>query len=310
MVQNMLMRIVIYDASYAVGFLLMLLLSLLRCRAYGISRARAAVYSFITFLSGLAGAFALGQIYDLLYALKKIKTDIHVEMLGAVIFTSLFLLAAVSAEKQILKKKAAADVGAPARTVSFRDTMDLMIPGSFLVFACIKLGCAVRGCCFGVEWSWGVFSPYLRKTVFPVQLFESAGIFIIIVLCYYIKQTGFYRRGMAGPLAAGLYGLARFGWETMRFYTPEMRNFAGGFTLWQLFCVLTVAVAAIWLTVLYKTRPPEPMPQSRAFAFVQAKLQKSKRKNKKAANGGQNAAKRKGHKKKKAAAKRGGKKRR
>ncbi len=161
-----------------------------------------------------------------------------------------------------------------------------------------------------MESGWGVFSPYLRKTVFPVQIFESVSICAILILVYCIKQTGFYRRGMAGPLAAGFYGLVRFCWEYKRFYTPEMRNYAGGFTLWQLFCILTAAVAAIWLAVLYKTQPPEPMPQSSAFAFVRAKLREQKRKHKKSpAYGGKTAAKRKGRKKKKPAAKRGGKKR-
>ena len=39
--QNTIRGIIIYDATYVVGFILMLLLSLFRCKAYGISRKRA-----------------------------------------------------------------------------------------------------------------------------------------------------------------------------------------------------------------------------------------------------------------------------
>ncbi len=143
----------------------MLTLSLLRCGVYHSSRARAVAYSFITFASGFLGALIIGAVYNFLFSLKGIVTDIKVDVLGAVIFTALFLLIAVSIEKLYLKRKAesaarngAAD-GAPIRSVSFRDTMDMMIPGSFLVFACIKFGCRVRGCCFGVECSWCVHPP-------------------------------------------------------------------------------------------------------------------------------------------------------
>lgn len=263
---NIFTRILIYYALYIVGFVLMLLLSVFRCKAYNISRVRALVYSFITFLSGLCGALIIGKIYNLIASLKDWYPDIKVDVLGAVIFTSLFLLAAVYIEKAILKRRQAApadgkEKSVPKKTVSFRDTMDLMIPGSFLVFASIKLGCMFRGCCWGVECSPGVFSPYLQTTVFPIQIFESATIVAIVIGSYFIKQTRFYRRGMAGPLAAFLYGLARFFWEFFRWYSPETRHFFLGFTLWQIFCILVLIVAGIWLFVLYKTQPSEPMPK-------------------------------------------------
>ena len=266
MIGDILTRIIIYYATYAVGFILMLLLSLLRCPVYGSSRARAAAYSVITFLSGFAGALIIGVVYNFLFSLKGVETAIRVDMLGAVIFTSLFLLAAVYIEKYYWKRQAqkAAQDGAkaaPARTVSFRDTMDMMIPGSFLVFTCIKLGCHVRGCCAGVECGWGIYFPNRDITLFPVQLCEFASLCLILIGCYFIKQTRFFRRGMAGPLTACLYGFARFGWEFLRWYTPETRYFLFGLTLWQLFCLLVIAVSAVWLLILYKTQPGEPLPK-------------------------------------------------
>ncbi|MBQ9879957.1 MAG: prolipoprotein diacylglyceryl transferase [Clostridia bacterium] len=309
MFEDVLRRIFFYYATYAVGFALMLALTLIRCRVYGSSRVRAAVYSFITFLSGFAGAALIGFVYNLLFSLKGVKTDIYVDMLGAVIFTSLFILAAVSVEKRYLrskKEKTGKSKNAPqARSVSFRDTLDMMIPGSFLMVACIKIGCHVRGCCYGVEWPWGIHYENRGITVFPVQMFEFATICAILITCFFIKQTRFYRRGMAGPLTAGIYGAARFFWEFFRGYTPEMRDFLFGLTLWQLFSLLVIAVTSVWLAVLYKTRPSEPLPKSAVQIKVEEKLGIGKKK-KAAKNKNATAGSRK---KKSPAAKRGGRKR-
>ena len=277
---NVFTRILVYDATYVVGFVLMLSLSLLTHGLYKSSRLRAAAYSFITFFSGLAGAFIIGFLYNVILSLKDIKTDVRVDVLGAVIFTSLFLLAAVYAEKGLLRlraKKSGEDI--PPRAVSFRDTMDMMIPGSFLVFASIKFGCSIRGCCFGVECSWGVHAlndP--NVTLFPVQLFECATLLLILLTCYFIKRTPFFRRGMAGPLAANLYGLSRFFWEILRYNPPELRHFALGMTVWQVFCVLVLIVSVIWLGVLYKTQPSEPLPKSRLHTWAEMKLKGGKKK--------------------------------
>ena len=310
MINEMLTRILIYYATYLVGFVLMLLLSLFRCSVYGSSRARAAAYSFITFLSGLAGALIIGVVYNFLYSLKGINTTIRVDVLGAVIFTSLFLLAAVSIEKRYLKSKAekaalnGTEDAAPIRTVSFRDTMDMMIPGSFLVFTCIKLGCHVRGCCAGVEYSWGIYFPNRDITLFPVQLFEFATLCAILIACYFIKQTSFFRRGMAGPMTAGMYGVARFGWEFARYYSPEMRHFLFGLTLWQLFSILVIVVSAIWLAVLYTTQPSEPLPKKPPSKTVK-KTGGNRKKGKTSAKNNQNGTALAGSKNKKTAAKNG-----
>ena len=316
MINDMITRILLYYATYALGFILMLLLSLFRCGVYGSSRARTAVYSVITFLSGFAGAWIIGAIYNILFSLKGIETDVKVDVLGAVIFTALFLLAAVTVEKQHLQRKAkkaardGTDAIAPIRTVSFRDTMDMMIPGSFLVFACIKFGCHIRGCCYGVEWSWGIYLPNMDITLFPVQLFECATLCLIVLACILFQQTNVFRRGMTGPFAANLYGVARFFWEFFRYNTPEMRNYLFGMTLWQLLSILVIVVSAIWLTVLYKTQPAEPLPKGRLLLTAEEKLGIG-RQNKKnaAAKNSKYGTTRKGNKKKKPAAKQGKRKR-
>ena len=263
----------LYILSYAVGFFMMTLITLIRSKAYRTGIPRAAVYSVITFLSGFTGAVIIGMIYDLLALLKNMMATVFVDVLGAVVFSALFLLAAVNTEKAIIKKRNLRTAEGetedrpkrrPLAPVSYRDTMDLVIPGAFVFFACIKIGCALRGCCWGFECSWGVTAPsYYNKTTFPVQLFESASIFIIAVASHFVQKASFYRRGMAGPFAAFLYGVARFFWEFFRWNPPEMRHFFLWLTIWQLFCILIWAVAGTWMRILFKTQPAEPRPKRR-----------------------------------------------
>ena len=271
----------LYVMCYVFGFLLMLLITVLRRKVYKTSLLRALIYSFITFLSGFCGAVIIGLIYDLLAMLKGITATVFVDVLGAVVFTSLFLLAAIYSEKAILKRRLRRaqtenDAVFQPWLVSFRDTMDLMIPGAFIVFTCIKIGCAFRGCCFGVEWSWGVTAQfYYNKTVFPVQIFESASLFLCALAGIFVQKASFYRRGMSGPFAAFLYGTARFFWEFYRYNPPEMRHFFLGLTIWQLFCILVWIVAGAWMIILFKTQPREPLPKSNRTQKRKAKQKQS-----------------------------------
>ena len=264
---SILTRMLIYNATYAVGAVLMLLTVIISSKTYGISRMRAAVYAVLSFGAGIGGANLIGAVYNALWSLKGIETDIKVDMLGAMIFTLFFLLAVIPAEKGVRKRMSAKPGGREIKPVSFRDTMDMIIPGAFLVFTCIKLGCHIRGCCYGVPWEHGVRSPMGDIRLFPVQLCEFASLCAILIICSFIKRTKLYRRGMAAPLTAFMYGAARFCWEYARYYTPEMKHFASGLSLWQLFSLLVIVVTAIWLAVLVKTQPPEPLPELKIISL-------------------------------------------
>ena len=279
----------LYVACYAIGVVFFLLINVVRRKIYGAGRLRAAVYAPLTFLLGFCGAVIIGPIYNLIAYLKGFYPGIFVDVLGAVIFTSPFLLAAVNAEKAILKRRArnaalAADPSFKPWDVSFRDTMDLVIPGAFVVFAFIKLGCAFRGCCWGVECSWGFTAQfYYSKTVFPVQAFESATLFAIAAASHFIQFAPFYRRGMSGPFAAFLYGAARFFWEFFRWNPPEMRHFFLGVTIWQLLCILVLIVAGVWIYILIRTQPREPRMKVKPLPEKKEKKKSKQKKNRKTA---------------------------
>ncbi len=271
----------LYILSYVLGALLLLLITVLRRKAYHTGLPRAVIYGLITFFSGLCGAMLAGLLYDLIAFIKGVTAVMSVDVLGAVIFTMPLLLAVFYIEKALLKRleRKAAQAGQTFQPwhISFRDTTDLLIPGAFIVLACIKAGCAFRGCCFGIECSWGVTAQfYYHKTVFPVQIFESASLFAIAVASHYIQKASFYRRGLAAPFGAFLYGIARFFWEFFRYNPPELRHFFIGLTIWQLFCILVLIITGVWCYVLIKTQPREPRIKVKLFTS-KVKDQKAKK---------------------------------
>ena len=259
---------------YLVGFALMMALNLLRYRVYHTTRARAVAYTLVTYVYGVGGAVAMAKIYTAVCRALGTLDGSSVAIFGAVIFCPLLILATVGAEKLVRRltngaggkkkpqhapKKNAGKKKAPD-PISARNTMDLLTPGIFIILACAKFGCHFMGCCYGVSSSWGVFNPLLQDTRFPVQMFEFATMCVIILLCFFLKTKPFYRRGMAYPLTAALYAVARFGWECKRFYVEELRHIVFGLTFWQFCCVVVFVASAVSLAVLYKTQPGEPLP--------------------------------------------------
>ena len=137
----------------------------------------------------------------------------------------------------------------------------MLTPDIFLILLFGKLRCAWVGCCLGFPCSWGIQSPFLKTTVFPVQLFEAASTLLILVVCYFIKESSFFRRGMAYPLTAAFYCVSRFCWEFARYYLPEERNFWLGLTFWQWACIIVFVCSVLSIFWLYKTQPSEPLPK-------------------------------------------------
>ena len=305
-------RILIYDASFVVGFALLLTQNLLRCKTFRISRARAAVYSFLTLLSGGGGAMLAAKLYNALAAVKGVTLEVNVEQLGALVLVPPFMAAAVAVEKRCLKRRQTAngtDV-APVRTVSYRDTLDLLIPGAFVLLTVTKIGCHFRGCCYGVECGWGIYLPNVDMTLFPVQIFECITTLLIFLATCCVQQAGFFRRGMSLPFGAGLFAAARFFWEFFRHHEPEMRHFALGLTLGQIISLLLTVVFVIWFAVLCRTQPAEPLPKGRLLSAVEKRLADNKRKKKKAAEqGGKSAVAHPQNRKKKSGGKSGKRKR-
>ena len=265
-ISRFIIGVYIYDSMYVVGFILMIILNSLKYNIYNITRLRSVVYTVLSGAYGMLGLLVFGKLYNAIAAIKGLTPNINVDMLGGVLFLLFCIPITVCAEKFFRKLIARKKNGEhkEIKAVSLRDTLDSITPGLIILSVCGKIGCHFAGCCYGIECSWGIQLPYGSR-LFPVQLCEAATLFLILIASYYIKQTKFFRRGMATPLVAAMYLFARFCWEFLRYYVSEMRHFFLGLSLWQIFCVVIFIVVAVWIIVLYKTQPSEPKPKNYFF---------------------------------------------
>ncbi len=254
-----------YYFMFVLGFVFLIWYNYNFHHIYGISRKRALWYS-LTFIYGMVGANIMGRIYTAVCSANNIEDSSRLAIFGAVLFAPLLILLTVAVEKLVRRFTKTKEVPSKKATkkkvenVSSRDTLDLLTPGLFVTIAFGKIGCLIEGCCFGIECSWGVHSDKIDATVFPVQLFESVVLFLILAGCYYLKRTRFYRRGMAYPLTAGLYCISRFGFEFLRYYESRLRHLLFGMTLWQGLCIVVIVSSVISLCVLYKKEKSSPLP--------------------------------------------------
>lgn len=135
---------------------------------------------------------------------------------------------------------------------------DIYAPGIPLFHAFGRVGCFLGGCCYGVEWSWGVIynNPNIPEengvTRLPIQLFESAGDLIIFAVLLVLSNRKL-RKGTLFMLYLLLYGILRFTTEFFR--GDEIRGFLFGISTSQwISMILIVVSAAVFITQYIKNK--------------------------------------------------------
>lgn len=226
----------VYKLMYAVGFAIMMVINLKTHKKYRLSTKHTIIITLITYVAGVTGAMIMGHSYMALMEHMGFTVDSNVAIFGAVIFTPLFM----TITSLILKQ-------------DWRRVIDMLAPGIFIILACAKFGCFCAGCCHGVACSFGVMSPKINTTVFPIQIIEVFFmLFIIAFSFWYPFKSGRYVKGAVYPATTILYCFMRFFAEFLRYYEkPEQRDILLNMTFWQLCCVGVSIVCAIWLFIVH-----------------------------------------------------------
>lgn len=226
----------VYKLMYAVGFAIMMVINLKTHKKYRLSTKHTVIITLITYVAGVTGALIMGHSYMALMESMGFTVDSNVAIFGAVIFTPLFM----TVTSLVLKQ-------------DWRRVIDMLAPGIFIILACAKFGCFCAGCCFGIECSFGVMSPMINVTVFPIQIIEVFFmLFIIAFSFWYPFKSCRYVKGAVYPATTILYCFMRFFAEFLRYYEkPEQRDILLNMTFWQLCCVGVSIVCAIWLFIVH-----------------------------------------------------------
>lgn len=223
-----------YKAMYVVGFAIMMLVNLKTHKKYELKKSTAIIFTLVTYVAGVYGAMQMGDIYT--KATEKFFVDgSTVAIFGAVVYTPLIMIAVA-----LIMNKA------------WRNVIDMLAPGIFIILACAKFGCFLGGCCPGIECSFGVYNPEYEMTMFPSQLFESITMALVVVFCFwYALRCKKCISGSVYPVTAAVYSVTRFFWEFMRYYEfEEMRHIMLGMTFWQFWCVVVIVFSIVWILLL------------------------------------------------------------
>lgn len=128
--------------------------------------------------------------------------------------------------------------------INVMEMLDFATPAFPLFHMFARIGCLLAGCCYGIEWKWGVIMADEPSVVrFPVQFFESiCNLFIFIILILLENKRRSYKNNLMLYLCS--YAVCRF---VLEFYRgDEIRGiWAGGFSTAQYISVLIIFLCGI-----------------------------------------------------------------
>lgn len=202
----------------------------------GFSQRTLKIYIALALVMGLFGAVAMGQIQNFIMSLTGLTYyPARMRIFGGLLFTPLLIYFPV--------KYLAGD---------YSQVMDIISPGTYLLLGFSKIGCAVYGCCYGIECSFGVPTPFEEHLCFPVQLLECVLCFVLFCFLYIFVTKIKHRKGITYPLGLILYGVIRFFVEFLRYYPEAERTYFFGMNFWQAVSIVTVVYGVIRLIYTYR----------------------------------------------------------
>lgn len=223
-------KLVIYYFCIAFGAVMSAAVGYFLGKKRGLPVKTVKIYISLALVFGIAGAVFMGQIQNFVMSLTGLPYYIsRMRIFGGLLFTPLLIYLPV--------KYLAGD---------FSLITDILTPGAYLLLAFSKIGCAVYGCCYGIECSFGIATQFEDHTVFPVQLLESILYFLLFCVMYFFMTKKKHRKGTAYPLSLILYGVMRFFVEFLRHYPEAEKTFFAGVNFWQAVSIVTVIIGAVW----------------------------------------------------------------
>ena len=130
--------------------------------------------------------------------------------------------------------------------MDFRYGLDLVTPFFALEMAIGKIACFCAGCCYGIEWTGGMYNYSKNQIQFPVQLLECFVGFIIAAVLFFCL-TKRKTNGKMYPLYMILYCSTRFFTEFLR--GDHLANWLG-MKPYQVLCLIGILIGALWLVLI------------------------------------------------------------
>lgn len=135
------------------------------------------------------------------------------------------------------------------KKLSLRPIMDLVAPYIALGQSIGRIGCFFNGCCYGKPAAWGIYFPTHNARLYPTQLFEMLGLFIIFLILKK-AQTKPHQAGFIFILYLWLAAIERF---IVEFYRADHELLWLNLSLAQ-FVAIGVFAAGLILMKVFKQK--------------------------------------------------------
>lgn len=136
------------------------------------------------------------------------------------------------------------------KKLSLRPLMDLAAPYIALGQSIGRVGCFLNGCCYGKPVAWGPYFPAHNAHLYPTQLFETFGLFIIFLILKR-AQTKPHHAGFIFVLYLWLAAIERF---VVEFYRGDAIPFWFGLSLAQYVALAVFSTGLILMMVFNKKK--------------------------------------------------------
>jgi phosphatidylglycerol---prolipoprotein diacylglyceryl transferase len=145
--------------------------------------------------------------------------------------------------------------------IPFLKVLDIMIPALVFGIAIGRIGCYLNGCCFGhpTDLPWGVTFPnncyagmvFVDEKIHPTQLYAT--LFNVLIGLFLLASTNYKKfEGELFFWFLTLYGIFRFGNETLRYYRSGMILYSSGDYFFSISMLITTLMTITGLVMLIK----------------------------------------------------------
>ena len=184
----------LYNIFFALGFVVVIIYTIINCKNYGISRGKALLFSFSVYTVTVLWMFFLYWM------------ESGFKNWGGNNIVRIFIWVPVVAYPFCKLMK-----------LDWLTTCEFLAPCPAMVQGISHYGCIFKGCCQGYAWTHGIWNPALDYKTFPTQPIEACvAVAVVVFVLIRQKKQNYKVDGLTYPLMLILYGYSRFLLEFLR----------------------------------------------------------------------------------------------
>lgn len=183
-----------YNIFFALGFVVILIYTMLICKKYGMSRAKGLLFSLIVYTGSVLVMFFLYWAFT------------GFKHWGGNNIVRVFIWIPVVAYPVCKLMK-----------VDWVKACEFLAPCAPMVQGISHYGCIFQGCCYGYPLENGIWNPVLKYNTFPIQPIEACvAVLVVVIVLLRQKKLNYEADGKTYPIMLMLFGYSRFLLEFLR----------------------------------------------------------------------------------------------